>query len=221
MTTGNSSFHFNFLGQNLQLLSQKAIFWENERTLIIADLHLGKVEHFRKAGIAIPGILAQKDYEVLNEIIKLYPVHTVIILGDLFHSTFNQGWAIFSAWLQNHASLHFILVRGNHDILPDNLYELNHMKVYNDHLIKNPFIFSHVPIDKDTNLYNLAGHIHPSVKLTGKGKQEVILPCFYFGKSKGILPAFGSFTGKGRILIESGDSIFVVFNNQVIPLLDN
>ncbi len=220
MTTGAISFHFNFLGQKLHLLPQKAIFWENEHTLIIADIHLGKVAHFRKAGIAIPGILAQKDYLVLDEVLRLYPIHRVIILGDLFHSTHNQAWEVFSAWLLNHTDMRFILVKGNHDILPDNLYQLNQIEIHSDYLIKHPFVFSHVPIDKPSDLYNLAGHIHPAVKLTGKGKQEVVLPCFYFGKYRGILPAFGNFTGKGSILTGTGDNIFVIFNNRVISLPD-
>ena len=44
---------FNFLGQDLVLLPQKAIYWKQEKTLIAADVHMGKVGHFRKAGIAV------------------------------------------------------------------------------------------------------------------------------------------------------------------------
>jgi uncharacterized protein len=220
LTTGNTSFHFKFLEHNFHLLPQKAIFWENENILLIADTHLGKVEHFRKAGIAIPGMLARKDYQVLDQLLDLYAVRTVIILGDLFHSIHNQAWEVFSGWLMQYPATEFILVKGNHDILPDQYYQLNHIEIHHDYLIKHPFIFSHVPIKDQNKLYNLAGHVHPAVKLTGKGKQSLVLPCFYFGKYNGILPAFGNFTGKGTILTEAGDNIFIVFDNQVIPLAE-
>ncbi len=44
---------FNFLDQDLILLPQKAIYWKQQKALIAADVDLGKVGHFRKAGIAV------------------------------------------------------------------------------------------------------------------------------------------------------------------------
>jgi metallophosphoesterase superfamily enzyme len=43
---------------HFDLLIQKAIFWQEKQTLLIGDLHLGKITHFRKEGIAIPQIAA-------------------------------------------------------------------------------------------------------------------------------------------------------------------
>ena len=31
-----------------------AIFWKEKDTLLLADIHLGKVGHFRKSGIPVP-----------------------------------------------------------------------------------------------------------------------------------------------------------------------
>jgi len=45
---------FNLLNQDLLLLPQKAIYWQQQKALIVADVHFGKVGHFRKAGIAVP-----------------------------------------------------------------------------------------------------------------------------------------------------------------------
>ena len=39
-------------GVELELLPQKAI--KIEEDLLIADVHLGKIRHFRKVGIALP-----------------------------------------------------------------------------------------------------------------------------------------------------------------------
>ena len=56
--------------ENTFLLSaNKTIFWEEEKILILSDLHLGKSGHFRKAGIAIPQNILQEDlFRLLSEI---------------------------------------------------------------------------------------------------------------------------------------------------------
>ena len=63
---------FHFLGQDLLLLPQKAIFWQQEKALIASDVHLGKSGHFRKAGIALPQDMAQEDLAVLSDLIHQY-----------------------------------------------------------------------------------------------------------------------------------------------------
>jgi metallophosphoesterase superfamily enzyme len=43
--------------------------------------------------------------------------------------------------------------------------------------------------------YVLGGHLHPCVKLLGRARDRMRLPCFWFGPTVGVLPAFGAFTG--------------------------
>ncbi|MDX1667527.1 MAG: hypothetical protein R3350_09870, partial [Saprospiraceae bacterium] len=81
-----------------------------------------------------------------------------------------------------------------------------------------PFLFSHHPQEGvETGWYNLAGHVHPSVFLRGAGRQRLKLPCFYFGEDKGILPAFGYFTGSAVLHPGKKDRIYVIANDSVIP----
>jgi metallophosphoesterase superfamily enzyme len=97
-------------------------------------------------------------------------------------------------------------------------YERKHVKVHQE-LRMGPFLFTHHPVEEaDPTHYNLAGHIHPGVNLRGGGRQSVTLPCFYFGEKRGLLPAFGMFTGIARIIPEKGDQIFVVADEKVIPV---
>ena len=74
------------------LLPEKAIFWAEEQMLIIADVHLGKVGHFRKAGIAIPKRMEQDDLAMVSDLIQEYEPVSIIFLGDLFHSEMNNDW---------------------------------------------------------------------------------------------------------------------------------
>jgi DNA ligase-associated metallophosphoesterase len=211
--------HYTLFSQDLLLLPQKAIFWQNTNTLLLADVHLGKVNHFRKSGIAIPNQLSDTDYQTLDLLLKAYPVSRVLILGDLFHSLANQACITFSKWLKAYPDIEFILVKGNHDILPEAFYDENKVKVHSTLLIQPPFVFSHIPLTEKSTYYNIAGHIHPAVKLIGRAKQLLVLPCFYFGKENGILPAFSAFSGKAILSVMEEDAVFVIGNQVVTPMV--
>ena len=190
------------------------MIWDKEDTLLLADLHLGKVTHFRKNGIPLPTDLERDNYDRLATLILNYEVKKVLILGDLFHSDYNSQWPIFKNFLKKFDHILFELVLGNHDILHDSAYSAPNLKVFPSSLQRGPFHFTHEP-DK-LNTYNLAGHIHPGVRLKGGGRQSLKLPCFYFAKDRGILPAFGSFTGTHCIDIKREDQVYLVTNDKII-----
>src|SRR6202012_557682 len=117
-----AGLEFSLLNQNLILLCQKAIYWQQERALIVADVHLGKVGPFRKAGIAVPRDLEQSDLAVLSDLIDEYHPEKILFLGDLFHSDKNADWDWFVLWRKQFPKLEIMLIRGNHDIIHDPHY---------------------------------------------------------------------------------------------------
>lgn len=203
--------------ERLFLLPEKAIFWKSKGLLLIADLHLGKSTHFRKNGIAVPIETEHKNWYTLTALFEKINPKRVHFLGDLFHSTYNQEWEVFTQLMNSFPNIKFELTLGNHDILDPVLYQNSRLKVFTE-LIEAPFIFTHEPLETESDYYNLAGHIHPSVKLKGKGNQKHRLACFYFGKNRGLLPAFGSFTGLATIKVKKEDQVFVVVNNEVVEM---
>ncbi|MDX1672145.1 MAG: hypothetical protein R3211_07370 [Balneolaceae bacterium] len=72
--------------------------------------------------------------------------------------------------------------------------------------------------EQDLADYLLSGHIHPAVKLRGKARQSMKLPCFYFGKQQGVLPAFGHFTGTHVIKPQPDDRVYAIVNQRVVPI---
>ena len=210
---------FNFLNQNLLLLPEKAIFWVEEQSLIIADIHLGKVGHFRKAGIGIPKQMEQDDLATISDLIHEYKPLKIIFLGDLFHSDMNKDWEWLVMWRSLFKKIDMILILGNHDILNDKFYKDLNFKVHNT-LETGPFLFSHEPLKPkkliSQQLYVICGHIHPGVTLRGAGRQILTLPCFHFGEKQAIIPAFGKFTGKVCVKNVKSDQVFAVAKNKVI-----
>jgi DNA ligase-associated metallophosphoesterase len=219
--TMSAATPFKLLNQDFLLTPQRAIYWQQEKTLIAADVHLGKVGHFRKAGIAVPRDMEQDDLAVLSDLIHEYRPEKLLFLGDLFHSDMNADWEWLRLWRQQFPKLHIILIRGNHDIVHDDHYHQLNIELHAS-LLMEPFRMLHHPQSEteldNLNGYVLCGHIHPGVNLKGKGRQSLTLPCFAFGKRQGILPSFGRFTGRVAIRSLATDRIFAVLKDKVMAI---
>ena len=200
------------------LLPEKAMIWENTNTLLVADIHLGKITHFRKAGIAVPAAAKQENLSRLSDILLNHDVRRVIILGDLFHSHYNDSWLDFKHFIAQFSSIQFILVMGNHDILDAQEYQASNLEIVPEGLMEADFIFTHHPYIHE-KAYNLCGHIHPAVRLRGGSKQSVTLPCFMFSGNQAILPSFGTFTGSARIEPKKEDAVYAIADSEVIKVL--
>lgn len=209
----------DLLGEELLLLPQRALYWPARKTLLLADLHLGKAGHFRKNGVAVSGLVMQQDLLQLQKLLEQWQPDQVIFLGDLFHSQYNREWEPFAERMQAYAG-EAILVRGNHDILRAEHYATAGLAVVNGHLDLGPFRLIHeVPTEPEPETpYLLAGHVHPGVWLQGGGRQRLRLPCFFFGEKHGLLPAFGQFTGLYCLEPRESDRVFVVVEDQVVAV---
>lgn len=199
----------------LQLHSSGALFWEQERMLLISDVHLGKVSHFRKFGSAVPQNSVQGNFKKLTSVIEFFEPEKICFLGDLFHSSLNEEWLLFENWKSN-ISAEIFLIEGNHDIISPLKYEKIGIQVLPEYT-KNGFLLTHHP-EKREGLFNVAGHLHPGVMLNGKGRQKLKLPCFYKTEDQLILPAFGEFTGKHILFPKEEDEIYVLTEDEVILL---
>ncbi|MEP7263741.1 MAG: ligase-associated DNA damage response endonuclease PdeM [Bacteroidota bacterium] len=201
------------------LLSQKAMYWEEKKTLLIADLHLGKITHFRKEGIALPSSAYENNFKRLDEIINSFLVERIILLGDLFHNRHNEEWDLFSAWRKKYDIIEIILVLGNHDILPTHLFESSKISYYNKEYIEGNFTFSHHPQKIiQQNTFTFCGHIHPVYCLKYTGKQSLRLPCFVLDPFQAILPGFGVFTGGFEMKALDNRKFFVIAEQKVFEV---
>lgn len=203
-------------GQQLILSTEKALFWVEQRLLVVSDLHLGKAGHFRKHGIPIPSGVHHHDLFRLETLIGQFTPETVLFLGDLFHSDFNDEWLDLLQFRKRHFHVNFLLVQGNHDVMNPDIYPSSGIELVDEHTLP-PFHFTHKASESD--LYNISGHVHPGIRLSGAARQGISLPCFFFEKDKGIMPAFGNFTGTYKIRPTKGSRVFAVSVDGVIELV--
>ena len=207
----------NLQGTRLVLSPDRAMFWPAQSTLIVTDLHLRKIQHFRNAGIYLPKHASLDNYERLSTLLLEFKPQKLLILGDLFHSFFNQDWIHFCELRIAFKNTIFELVSGNNDIIDLDLYKKNNVVVYESGLEIDPFFFSHYPTVHLTR-YNLAGHVHPGVRLVGKGIPSIKLPVFYFGAEGGILPSFGTFTGMSLIDPHPNDRVIAISEGELFEI---
>lgn len=200
--------------QHFMLLSQRSVFWQEKKVLIISDLHLGKAGHFRKNGIAISKDSALKDIEQLYNLIIEYDPLSIIFLGDLFHSDYNKEWESFIELRKFFSHVSFILVKGNHDIIKPELYSKNHIALY-DSLNWEGFLFSHEKLEIEKCIFQFYGHTHPGIKIKGSGKLSLKLPCFAQKENTLLLPAFGALTGLYLIHQKDYDKIYVIGSEKI------
>ncbi len=205
-------------GEFLTLLPQKAIFWASRNILIISDLHLGKATHFRLSGIPVPAEVGDNNFIDLELLIAATQPREVILLGDLFHSKINSEWEAFRQWRCRHDEIIFHLVIGNHDILKKETYQECQLTIHPTIYSLPPFVFSHEPLKNEALGYNLAGHIHPGVRVSGKGRLSLKLKCFFFSPSGALLPAFGHFTGSCCLQPTADDEVFLVLEKSVVKM---
>lgn len=211
--------YFETLNCKLILLKEKAIYAQELGALFISDPHFGKAAHFRKAGIPIPEILHEEDLLRIKHLIEKHNPTDLYFLGDLFHSDLNESWFVLEEFSGFFEEINFHLVKGNHDILPDACYRSNLWIIHEEPLVLEDLILSHEPLSAiPEGKFNLCGHIHPGIALYGKGRQRLMLPCFFASPYQMILPAFGRFTGLASMRCTKTDQAFVITDKNVIPI---
>ena len=218
--TTATSLTLDILSEKITCHSDKFITLDQHRILIISDLHLGKIDHFRKHGFGLPSGLDKHDFAMLENIFLHFKPDLCIFLGDLFHSEYNQSWDQFDLLLKSFTAIDFVLVEGNHDILHPELYEASGIRCLQEMLV-GPLLLSHEPVEPPLGQYNIHGHIHPGYALRGKGRQHLLLPCFHFGKRQATMPAFGRFTGLHGIQASKEDTLVLISKSELFPVTIN
>ncbi|MEW6295323.1 MAG: metallophosphoesterase [Candidatus Diapherotrites archaeon] len=186
-----------------------ALYFEEERILVIADLHLGYEEALNKQGVLVPRFNFNETKQRLKKIFeKTGKVQKVIILGDLKHEfgrISEQEWneVILTIELIAKNCNEIILLRGNHDTILGPIASWKNLSVREFYYLpEKNLLFIHGNEMKFFKEFNeseilVIGHEHPSVTLTEGVKQEKF-KCFLKGRWSGkvlvVLPSFNSFS---------------------------
>lgn len=205
---------FTFSGSNMGTL-----FSPSHKTLFISDLHFGKTQHFRKNGVPLSLETIEDNMGNLEFVLQHYHPDECIFLGDLFHSDWNSEWELLISLLEKWSrETTFRLVLGNHDIVAKQISTPDFLNPCHSYVWNDCIQLSHEPVTSNKEP-QICGHLHAGYLLKGKGKQALVVKCFYEINNILIMPAFGNLTGKialnkqmpgGRALGYTKESIFKI-----------
>src|SRR5690606_20795223 len=171
----------------------------------------------RSKGIFAPIRPANEDLENLELLLNKYKPGEVVFLGDLFHSEINSEYDDFSNIVTKFPHIRFTLTKGNHDIIPQDIFQDANISVTQEKDLSNGIVLRHeVPRNLREGVFYLVGHIHPGCTIQGKGRQTYRFPCFHYSDHVLTLPAFGKHTGLFIPDFHTNDRIYAIMNEEVI-----
>ena len=179
-------------GTLLTARASGALWWEAERLLCVADLHLCRSERLaRRGGTLLPPYETAETLDRLGSEIAALAPRKVLCLGDSFDDC-AAGEALASADKARLQALmagrEWIWVAGNHDPAP-----LSLDGQYLDELALGPLAFRHAA-RTGAPAGEVSGHYHPKLRLSVRGR-GVVRRCFLADDVRLIMPAFGAYTG--------------------------
>jgi len=207
-------------GERVELYAERALYWPRERTLFVADVHLGKAATFRAHGVPLPRGVTAADLARLSRLLAYTGAHRIVVLGDFLHARKGRVPALdtaVAAWRAAHPSVAITLVRGNHDAHAGDPPAAWNIDCVTAPCALAPFIACHEPAAPPSG-YALCGHVHPGVRLSGSGEETARLPCFVLGRRHAVLPAFGRFTGLAVVARAPGVRLVAIAGTRLFAL---
>lgn len=201
-------------GETVHLLGARAMYWPARHGLLIADLHLGKADLFRRAGIGLPRGGTQDDLEQLGRLLQQHDVRQLWILGDVLHGAAHRAawYRQWQGWREHHPDLWIGALEGNHDrVLPK--ADLG-IELLGERVQEGPFLLRHAP-QPHPGLHVLCGHLHPLARLPGMQRRW---PAFSLRERLTILPAFSRFTAGIAPVMDAGERLVACVEDQAIAL---
>lgn len=215
MTNIPGAYRLLLCNQTLDLLPQRAIYWREEQTLIVADIHLGKAQTFQRAGLAVPGVTLHHDLARLEDLMVMTSAQRLLVLGDFVHHRSGLTDAVREILYQwcSRFNGELVVILGNHDRPNRQLLTGLPLVLQDKSWRCGPFEFAHEHIAKD--LFCFLGHLHPVMSFGS----ALRLPVYAFYSHYCVLPAFSYFTGGWEIdRGELKQTFALIEDKSVIPI---
>jgi uncharacterized protein len=185
------------LAGGVVLDARRAAWFEKDRVLAVADLHLGYAWAHRLSGQLMPITPANDTLDRLAELQRDYEPREIVVLGDIVHRAMalpvleeeiRELFNVLSARSQ------LTLLAGNHDrdlqrvlkewLLPIEL--LPSRRIGNDLLVHGD-----AAVDRSSaNVRVVMGHEHPAISIGDGVTTSEKCPCFLVSETVMVLPAF-------------------------------
>lgn len=212
-------------GSTVWLLAGRAVLLEQTRTLLVADMHLGREHAWYRSGLPIGGGAAEQSLDDalgrLRALIESERPERLLVLGDLLHAPCGLTAEMIErvgVWRRANR-LCVQLVPGNHDRALDAVVGPWNLEVLGPSVVEGSFVFTHGDADAEFPgaVAVFRGHTHPMVTIAGRG-DGVRLPCFHRSGRTITLPAFSGRMSGHAVRPGPGDSVYAIAQDALIDV---
>lgn len=207
-------------------LPQGALWWAEQKLLVVSDLHLEKGSSFARRGQMLPPYDTRATLACVEALCADLKPTRVISLGDSFHDRSAELRLCEEDAARIRAltgKTDWLWVEGNHDPDPPESLGGRAAKVWRE----DGLVFRHEPTGEAGEVF---GHLHPAAKVKGRGR-SIRRRCFVTNGETLAMPALGAFTGGLNVLDEAfrpcfpngfsafvmgGDTIYTVHRRNLL-----
>ncbi|WP_316172198.1 ligase-associated DNA damage response endonuclease PdeM [Bradyrhizobium sp. SZCCHNRI3037] len=176
-------------GTALRVDLSGALVWDEQRLLVVSDLHLEKGSSYASRGTLLPPFDTVATLNRLTAVIAHYNPRIVIALGDSFHDrdAHTRLTGDDRACIANlQVGRDWVWITGNHDPAPRGIGgELA------DAVTLGAVTFRHEPSGARGEI---AGHLHPKARVATRAR-TLERRCFVCDGERAVMPAFGAYAG--------------------------
>lgn len=183
---------FSFAGETFIPSASGALFWQAQRALLVADLHLEKASWFARLGQLLPPYDSHATLTALAMEVERTGARHVYCLGDSFHDRFgcDRLPADSRALLgELTTKLDWVWIVGNHD---PGFADHCGGRIVEEAEVEG-ILLRHEARASEVRP-EMSGHFHPKFRVSLNGRR-ISRRCFVASEHKLILPAFGALTG--------------------------
>ena len=169
-----------------------ALYLPDERTLVVADLHLEKGSAYAARGVLLPPYDSAATLALLGAAIARYQPARVIALGDSFHDRGAEariGESCLATLRTHQAGRDWLWISGNHDPMISAAMG----GTVAGELELRGVMLRHEPSPARA-LPEIAGHLHPAAKVRMRGR-ALRRRCFAISPTRCVMPAMGAYAG--------------------------
>jgi putative SbcD/Mre11-related phosphoesterase len=194
------------------LSGDRTLFLEEERALVVADIHWGYAQSHRRAGHLLPLWGNAATAERLRRVVRHYEPSRMIWLGDSLHKPDDAEAA--EEFLEEIAHVETIVIAGNHD--------RKWKRADRAEFLLGSWLFHHGHREREVepHLVEVIGHLHPALSWGDGAGLRLKMHALVQGPRRIVLPSFSDWSAgtSWRDQLGEDEKLWLISPKKIWPV---